>query len=123
MEDTVKDMISNMFDSPIKYGFVPECGRVYYITRSQPSVFTLMVNDFYERTLKDLKNRHRTNGEIVRLLGKEPVLSIVRGWNLLTYDGRSHSQNSLFEIYRKEFTVLFVFLSLTKEPIFKTFCG
>ncbi|KAL7670239.1 hypothetical protein ACOME3_005178 [Neoechinorhynchus agilis] len=50
MTDTVKDMILNMFDSVIKYGFVPNGGRVYYTTRSQPPVLTLMVDDYYEKT-------------------------------------------------------------------------
>ncbi|KAL7667553.1 hypothetical protein ACOME3_010630 [Neoechinorhynchus agilis] len=50
MTDTVKDMILSMFDSVIKYGLVPNGGRIYYTTRSQPPVLTLMVDDYYEKT-------------------------------------------------------------------------
>ncbi|KAL7673713.1 hypothetical protein ACOME3_008564 [Neoechinorhynchus agilis] len=50
MTDTVKVMILNMFDNVMKYGFVPNGGRVYYTTRSQPPVLSLLIYDYYKRT-------------------------------------------------------------------------
>ncbi|KAL7671094.1 hypothetical protein ACOME3_006005 [Neoechinorhynchus agilis] len=47
---TVKLMILNMVESIRQYGFVPNGGRIYYTTRSQPPVLTLMVDDYYGYT-------------------------------------------------------------------------
>uniref|UniRef100_A0A1I7SWA6 Trehalase n=1 Tax=Bursaphelenchus xylophilus TaxID=6326 RepID=A0A1I7SWA6_BURXY len=50
MYDTVKSMLLNFIYIVEKYGFIPNGGRVYYLTRSQPPLLTGMVYEYYEAT-------------------------------------------------------------------------
>uniref|UniRef100_A0AC35F9E7 Trehalase n=1 Tax=Panagrolaimus sp. PS1159 TaxID=55785 RepID=A0AC35F9E7_9BILA len=48
--DAAKQMIYNFADFIEKYGFIPNGGRVYYLQRSQPPMFTPMIYEIYEAT-------------------------------------------------------------------------
>eukprot|EP01122_Echinamoeba_exundans_P006248 TRINITY_DN1722_c0_g2_i1.p1 TRINITY_DN1722_c0_g2~~TRINITY_DN1722_c0_g2_i1.p1 ORF type:complete len:586 (-),score=88.79 TRINITY_DN1722_c0_g2_i1:28-1785(-) len=50
MFETAKGMLLNFADLVNEYGFIPNGGRVYYLNRSQPPVFTLMVNKYFKST-------------------------------------------------------------------------
>ncbi|KAI0983275.1 hypothetical protein GJ496_010414 [Pomphorhynchus laevis] len=50
MTATVKDMIGNMLYNVDIYGFVPNGGRIYYTTRSQPPFLTLMMQEYMSET-------------------------------------------------------------------------
>lgn len=50
MLDTVKGMLLNFVYIVQKYGFIPNGGRVYYLTRSQPPMLISMVYEYYEAT-------------------------------------------------------------------------
>jgi alpha,alpha-trehalase len=50
MFETAKGMLLNFADLVNQYGFIPNGGRVYYLNRSQPPVFTLMVNKYFKAT-------------------------------------------------------------------------
>ncbi|KYM96555.1 Trehalase [Cyphomyrmex costatus] len=54
MHETVKGMIENFLSIVEKYGFVPNGGRVYYLSRSQPPLLIPMVAKYYDYT-KDRK--------------------------------------------------------------------
>ncbi|XP_018313734.1 trehalase [Mycetomoellerius zeteki] len=54
MSITVKGMIENFLSMVEKYGFIPNGGRVYYLSRSQPPLLIPMVAKYYDFT-KDRK--------------------------------------------------------------------
>ncbi|EGI59295.1 PREDICTED: trehalase-like [Acromyrmex echinatior] len=54
MHVTVKGMIENFLSMVERYGFVPNGGRVYYLSRSQPPLLIPMVAKYYDYT-KDHK--------------------------------------------------------------------
>uniref|UniRef100_A0A915J761 Trehalase n=1 Tax=Romanomermis culicivorax TaxID=13658 RepID=A0A915J761_ROMCU len=47
---TAKAMIKNFAYLINEYGFVPNGGRVYYLSRSQPPVFAQMINEYLKET-------------------------------------------------------------------------
>ena len=51
MFETVKSILENHMYLIEEYGFVPNGTRVYYLNRSQPPYFTLMVMAFYEQSM------------------------------------------------------------------------
>eukprot|EP01084_Bolivina_argentea_P070895 128917_1 len=53
IESSIK-LVENLVDLVDRYGFVPNGTRKYYLTRSQPPLLTLMVNEIYNVT-KDKK--------------------------------------------------------------------
>ncbi|XP_014481857.1 PREDICTED: trehalase-like [Dinoponera quadriceps] len=50
MHITVKGMIENFLSMVDRYGFVPNGGRVYYLSRSQPPLLIPMVEKYYDFT-------------------------------------------------------------------------
>ncbi|GAB1865733.1 Trehalase [Camponotus japonicus] len=50
MPDTVKGMIENFFSMVERFGFIPNGGRVYYLSRSQPPLLIPMVEKYYDYT-------------------------------------------------------------------------
>ncbi|XP_067216619.1 trehalase isoform X2 [Linepithema humile] len=50
MRSTAKGMIENLLSMVERYGFVPNGGRVYYLSRSQPPMLLSMVATYYEFT-------------------------------------------------------------------------
>lgn len=54
MHDTVRGMIENFLSMVDRFGFVPNGGRIYYLSRSQPPLLIPMVAKYYEFT-KDIK--------------------------------------------------------------------
>ncbi|GMS79077.1 hypothetical protein PENTCL1PPCAC_1252 [Pristionchus entomophagus] len=50
MYTTVQKMIENLASMIDRYGFVPNGGRIYYLKRSQPPMFSAMVYEYYEST-------------------------------------------------------------------------
>lgn len=50
MPSTVKGMIENFLSMVQRYGFIPNGGRIYYLSRSQLPMLTLMVAKYYEFT-------------------------------------------------------------------------
>ncbi|KAL1497107.1 hypothetical protein ABEB36_008119 [Hypothenemus hampei] len=50
MTKTVKGMLSNFIYLIKQYGFIPNGSRIYYMNRSQPPLFTLMVGIYLEYT-------------------------------------------------------------------------
>lgn len=55
LTDTAKSMILNFAHIIDTYGFIPNGGRVYYLRRSQPPLFSPMVYEYYQATRdKDL---------------------------------------------------------------------
>ncbi|GMT10413.1 hypothetical protein PFISCL1PPCAC_1710, partial [Pristionchus fissidentatus] len=50
MYTTVQKMIENLGSMIERYGFVPNGGRIYYLKRSQPPMFSAMVYEYYEST-------------------------------------------------------------------------
>ncbi|KYN44386.1 Trehalase [Trachymyrmex septentrionalis] len=54
MHVTVKGMIENFLSMVERYGFIPNGGRVYYLSRSQPPLLIPMVAKYYDYT-KDRK--------------------------------------------------------------------
>ncbi|KAL0101757.1 hypothetical protein PUN28_019111 [Cardiocondyla obscurior] len=50
MPHTVKGMIENFLSIVERYGFIPNGGRVYYLSRSQPPLLIPMVMKYYEKT-------------------------------------------------------------------------
>ena len=51
MFETSKSILENHMFLIEKYGFIPNGSRVYYLNRSQPPYFALMVMKFYEYCL------------------------------------------------------------------------
>lgn len=49
-EDTVKDNLIDFIYLIDTYGFIPNGSRTYYLNRSQPAFFGLMVSDYYQAT-------------------------------------------------------------------------
>jgi alpha,alpha-trehalase len=47
MYDTALNVINNLLDDILNFGFVPNGGRIYYLDRSQPPVLSEMVLDYY----------------------------------------------------------------------------
>jgi neutral trehalase len=52
MFDTAKTILENQIYLIENYGFIPNGSRVYYLNRSQPPYFSLMVMNFYENSIK-----------------------------------------------------------------------
>lgn len=50
MSNTAKGMIDNFVTLIIKYGYVPNGGRKYYVHRTQPPMLPYMVMRYYEET-------------------------------------------------------------------------
>ncbi|CAL1678702.1 unnamed protein product [Lasius platythorax] len=50
MPVTVKGMIENFLSMVVRYGFIPNGGRVYYLSRSQPPLLIPMVAKYYDYT-------------------------------------------------------------------------
>ncbi|EGC30247.1 hypothetical protein DICPUDRAFT_41704 [Dictyostelium purpureum] len=50
MTATAKGMLTNFRDIITEYGFIPNGGRIYYLNRSQPPLYTLMVKSYVEAT-------------------------------------------------------------------------
>ncbi|KAM9988691.1 hypothetical protein ACTFIY_004730 [Dictyostelium cf. discoideum] len=50
MTTTAKGMLRNFGDMITEFGFIPNGGRIYYLNRSQPPLFTQMVNKYFEAT-------------------------------------------------------------------------
>ena len=50
MYETAKGMITNYLDLVLRYGFVPNGGRIYYLNRSQPPFLIQMVHLYYSHT-------------------------------------------------------------------------
>ncbi|XP_076275764.1 trehalase-like isoform X1 [Rhynchophorus ferrugineus] len=50
MSETAKGMLENFVYLINQYGFIPNGARVYYLNRSQPPLFTLMVSMYIEYT-------------------------------------------------------------------------
>lgn len=50
MHQTVKGMILNFLSMVVRYGFIPNGGRVYYLMRSQPPMLIPMVDLYLEAT-------------------------------------------------------------------------
>lgn len=50
MTNTVKGMIENFFGIIDKYGFVPNGSRIYYLSRSQPPVVTMIAGEYINAT-------------------------------------------------------------------------
>lgn len=53
MYDTALHTIHNILDNIDKYGFMPNGARIYYLSRSQPPVASIMVRLIYD-TIKDI---------------------------------------------------------------------
>ncbi|CAG9773853.1 unnamed protein product [Ceutorhynchus assimilis] len=51
MYDTVKGMLENICHLITKYGFMPNGTRVYFLNRSQPPLFTLMIQSYLKSTI------------------------------------------------------------------------
>ena len=50
LHSTVAGMLENFAFTIDRYGHIPNGGRLYYIDRSQPPLFTLMVDEYYAAT-------------------------------------------------------------------------
>ncbi|KAK5581492.1 hypothetical protein RB653_001525 [Dictyostelium firmibasis] len=50
MTTTAKGMLKNFADMISEFGFIPNGGRIYYLNRSQPPLFTQMVNNYIDAT-------------------------------------------------------------------------
>lgn len=55
MYETSKSILENHIFLIDEYGFVPNGSRIYYLSRSQPPYFSLMVMSFYESISKSTK--------------------------------------------------------------------
>ncbi|KAF8822515.1 putative Trehalase [Cardiosporidium cionae] len=53
MYDTARGMLENWCEIISRYGFIPNGLRRYYLDRSQPPVFSLMVANYYQATNDD----------------------------------------------------------------------
>ncbi|KAJ8676034.1 hypothetical protein QAD02_011820 [Eretmocerus hayati] len=50
MHDTVRGMIENLLSMVKAYGFIPNGGRIYYLSRSQPPLLIPMVSKYFDFT-------------------------------------------------------------------------
>lgn len=50
MHETVKGMLRNFLSIIDRFGFIPNGGRIYYLTRSQPPMLPSMVESYVEMT-------------------------------------------------------------------------
>lgn len=50
MYETTKGMLRNFLSIIDRYGFIPNGGRIYYLTRSHPPLLPMMVNSYVEMT-------------------------------------------------------------------------
>lgn len=50
MFETTKGMLRNFFSILGRYGFIPNGGRIYYLSRSHPPFLSLMVKSYIEFT-------------------------------------------------------------------------
>lgn len=50
MHETVRGMLLNFFSLIDRYGFIPNGGRIYYLTRTQPPLLTSMVQAYIDAT-------------------------------------------------------------------------
>ncbi|MCL5030403.1 MAG: trehalase [Bacteroidetes bacterium] len=64
--DIIKKMINNFSYLLDNFGFIPNGNRVYYLSRSQPPFYSLMIN-----LLQKINNNKKTDSYFVSLLEKE----------------------------------------------------
>ncbi|VDO77321.1 unnamed protein product [Heligmosomoides polygyrus] len=105
LTDTAKSMILNFAHIIDTYGFIPNGGRVYYLRRSQPPLFSPMVYEYYQATRdKDLVR------EMLPIMEKEQAfwnrnrsLNIqLDGENITVYQYRTPSTDFRPESYRED---------------------
>ena len=68
---TAGGMIENMLFMLDEFGFIPNGARIYYMNRSQPPLFNLMIKRYMEECLKTEKERKEFLRRVLRLLEKE----------------------------------------------------
>lgn len=63
---SVKDMLDNFSDMIRRFGFIPNGSRTYYLTRSQPPFFAMMVRD-YGRAVGNLNEVYAEYRDVMAL--------------------------------------------------------
>lgn len=61
--DAVEDMVRNLAYLIERFGFIPNGNRIYYLSRSQPPVFALMLDVLRRNDRKDVAVEHRSHLE------------------------------------------------------------
>lgn len=61
--DLIQDMVDNFAHLIDEYGFIPNGNRTYYLSRSQPPFFSLMVTLLVEEKGKEILSRYRSQLE------------------------------------------------------------
>lgn len=96
MYDTVRGMLENICHLIDQYGFMPNGARLYYLNRSQPPLFTLMIQQYFQYT-KDLdwikNNIQCVEKELTFWLNNrtEPVQKDGVSYELAHYDPASNT--------------------------------
>ena len=102
MHNTTKGMLENFLSIVNRYGFIPNGGRIYYLSRSQPPLFAGMVKIYYDAT-----NDEEFAKKSVETLDREFQYWVnnhsveVKGHMLFHYNDRSKGPRP--ESYREDF--------------------
>lgn len=106
MYATVKGMLLNFFSVIDRYGFVPNGGRIYYLTRSQPPLLTSMVQAYIDATgdtemICIAINRLNVEFEFF----EKNRMQEVNGHRLAAYGSRLLSNDPRPESYREDYAI------------------
>ena len=99
MCDTAGGMIENMLVMIDEIGFIPNGARIYYMNRSQPPLFNLMIKRFTEECIKTEAERHEFLKRVIPLLEKEYLFWMKERSAELLIDGE---KNVTLNVYRTE---------------------
>jgi alpha,alpha-trehalase len=78
MFDTVWKMLENFIHFIHNFGFIPNGSRVYYLNRSQPPLFTQMIQKFYDASLKSDDLSLRRKQEIENFILNKALFFIIQ---------------------------------------------
>lgn len=107
MTTTARHLVDNLLYMVDKYGFVPNGGRIYYLTRSQPPMLALMVKMLFEHTgdVEWLKTTLNTLDK-EQTWWKRNRSAMVRGMNGGLYEAQHYSAETAVprpESYREDY--------------------
>ncbi|CAG9768301.1 unnamed protein product [Ceutorhynchus assimilis] len=112
MKETAKGVLDNFIHMIITFGFIPNGGRIYYLSRSQPPVLSLMMKDYvkYTKDFSYLRQNVQYLGTELHFWLRRRVSKIVKGgeeYKLCHYDSESDSPRP--ESYLEDLETCFVY--------------
>lgn len=104
MLTTARQMIENFIDFIKKYGFIPNGSRIYYLNRSQPPYFCLMVSKYYEFCMHSPKIDAEAKRECERFVLDVALPTMITEYNFWMRERtiwiERDGENFEFNVYR-----------------------